>query len=336
MRDAHSKKNISIELKVTDRCDQSCFHCVNDDGPDRGREVDSGPFTARLVEWWEARERSLWHVKEVRMTGGEPLMNLPAVLEIARTCRRLGIRSGINTNASFLNETTAQALKDAGLAVVKVSFDGVDEAALCRMRGPKASLVKTVANIRTAVAHGFRVLLRLTLCTYNVGQLVDCYRMARELGVEKLQVKPLVQSGRAAMSDAFLTRQQLRAAFKELAAAVQGPVALPEILCWPPEDAFGLPNKVCGSLAKIYFSASGEATICNYLADTTPIGNVIQEPLESVLEKRNPQLWQTPGCHTMLAGCPQAVYFVGSSPLLGKDSVARSSCCAHVHGRPPA
>jgi MoaA/NifB/PqqE/SkfB family radical SAM enzyme len=309
------KRKIGIEIKITDKCNQSCFHCMNDDSRLLSRELDRSLFASRLVEWWNNRKSSPWQIKEVRMTGGEPLMNLPAVMDIAKTCSSLGICSGINTNALLFNEAMALALKKVGLTVIKVSYDAVDQATLSLMRGPNASLARTEAGISIAVAHGFRVILRLTISAYNVHQLVDCYHAARDMGVEKLQVKPLIRSGRSLKSDAFLGREQIRAAFRALAKAAEGSAARPDISCCPPEDAFGLNRKICGSLDKIYFLTNGEAIICNYIPNTAPIGNLSMEPLDILLAKRNPRLFRSPRGHTILNGCPETFSFINEDTL---------------------
>lgn len=300
---------IGIEVKVTDRCDRGCFYCANDDGPAPGADLDPGLLTDRLEQWSRDRDRCAWHIREVRMTGGEPLLNLSAVLAIAETCDRLGVPSGINTNGFLLDERAAEALNAVGLKVVKISFDAADDEMLRRIQKPDASHEELLRGIRNAVAWGFRVLLRLTLCSHNVEQLVECYRLARKLGVEKLQVKPLIRAGRAASSRAFLPRSRITAALRDLAGAVEGTAALPEILCWPPEEAFGLPAKVCGSLDKIYVATNGEVSICNYLPAAPPVGCLAEDSLENILSKRHPPLWRLKEGHVMLAACPQIACF---------------------------
>jgi cyclic pyranopterin phosphate synthase len=299
------KKNISIEVKVTDRCNLDCFHCVNNDGPDHGIDIDGSLFTKKLAQWVDNRERSSYKVKEVRMTGGEPLLNLDAVTEIARTCNCLGIQSGINTNATLLDASTARLLKEAGLGIVKASFDSIDEMTLRQIRGPKASLSGILTGIQNAIEYGFRVILRLTLCSYNRDQLVTCYRMAQDLGVEKLQIKPLIRSGRAVDSKEFLSQDELYRTFSELAGAVNGPIAQPEILCWPSKEAAGLANNVCNSLNKIYVSTGYEAYICNYLPLIGAIGNLTQDPLERIFQQRQIRITQDANGHAILASCPQ-------------------------------
>lgn len=302
------KKNISIEVKVTDRCNQHCFHCVNNDGSNNGEDLDGNHFAKKLLQFAFNQEKSFYRIKEIRMTGGEPLLNLNAVLEIARTCHNLGICTGINTNATLITVPTARLLKEAGLEIVKASFDAIHQSTFRKMRGPGASLRSTLMGIMTAIENGFLVILRLTLCSYNRNQLLDCYRMARDLGIHKLQIKPLVRSGRAIGSSAFLNREEVCQAFHELASVVNGSVPLVEILCWPPEEAAGLPCNVCTGLNKIYFSVMCEASICNYLPMIGTIGNLRQDKLENIIHRRF-EICQNMEGHLFLTDCPQSKYF---------------------------
>ncbi|GBE01005.1 cyclic pyranopterin monophosphate synthase [bacterium BMS3Abin08] len=302
------KKNISVEIKVTDRCNLDCFHCVNNDCPDHGKDLDAGLFVEKLARWVDNQGSSSYMITEVRMTGGEPLLNLHTVTEIARTCCSLGIQSGINTNATLLDAPTARLLKKSGLEIVKISFDSIDETTLRQIRGPRASLAKTITGIHTAVENGFHVILRYTLCSFNRDQLVACYRMAREIGVEKFQVKPLIRAGRAIGSSGFLSREELCRAFEELAVIVNGPIARPEILCWPSKDTTSLTVKACAGINKIYFSTSYKAYFCNYLPWTDEIGDLTRDTLEDLLQRRSIKVCEGRSSYPLLTGCRQIEY----------------------------
>jgi MoaA/NifB/PqqE/SkfB family radical SAM enzyme len=215
----------------------------------------------------------------------------------------------MNTCATLLDEPTVGLLKAAGLEIVKASFDAMDRATLRQMRGPEASLEKNIAGIRNAINNGLRVILRLTLCSYNQDQLLDLYHMARDMGAEKLQIKPLVRSGRAVDSKAFLSRDELCRSFFELAGTVTGPIAMPEILCWPSKDTFGLKSKPCASLNKIYFSIKCEAFSCNYLPRKRAIGNLRHDTLERIIHLSEFEKCQGGEGEHILAGCPQSEYF---------------------------
>jgi MoaA/NifB/PqqE/SkfB family radical SAM enzyme len=263
----------------------------------------------RLLTWWNGRNESRWEIQEVRMTGGEPLMDLSSVLKLARACRRYQIRSGINTNASLLTGDSAKLLKDAGLTVVKISFDTCDEGMFRRMRGACASLIDTMNGIRIAVDQDFHVILRFTLCKYNVDELIECYRLAREMGVRMFQIKPLIRAGRAALSDAFLNPREVADALGKLAFVVSGTVSEPEILCWPPDKAGRLHCKVCGSIDKIYIATNGDIFSCNYISTDAPISNLTQDSFDSIFNKRSPLKWRSPSGHVILDGCAQVACF---------------------------
>jgi MoaA/NifB/PqqE/SkfB family radical SAM enzyme len=282
---------------------------MNNDSANSGEDLDRVQFSEKLNQWARAQAHSGYRIKEIRMTGGEPLLNLHTVTGIAHACRSLGIDTGVNTNATLLDKPAAEQLKEAGIKLVKASFDTTDENTFRQMRGMRTSLEKTLAGIRTAIEGGFRVILRLTLCSYNRKQLLSCYYMARDLGVEKLQIKPLIRSGRANFSEAFLNRAEVSQALGELSTVVSGPVALPEILCWPSADSGSLTCKGCGSLDKIYVSPNFEVSTCNYIAGTDGVGNLTQDTLETIFNWRKFECPQSDGRHFILKGCPQATYF---------------------------
>lgn len=300
---------ISIELKVTDRCNHCCFHCVNNETPGKGTDLDCEQFLKRMDVWYCGRDRSKWEIKELRMTGGEPLVNLQTVARIADACRKYRIRSGINTNGSLLTLDSAKLLKNSGLAIVKISFDTCDERVFRMMRGRGASMTDTLNGISVAVQQGFLVILRYTLCRYNAGELAACYRFAREAGAHTFQVKPLIRAGRALNTEAFLNRDEVVGALNSLASAVSNTAAAPQVLCWPPEASGGLKCKACGSIDKIYVATNGDVFICNYISTHAAIGSLAIEPLEDILNKRSPRIWRSPFGHAVLEGCIQTDFF---------------------------
>ncbi|MEW5955484.1 MAG: radical SAM protein [Candidatus Micrarchaeota archaeon] len=301
------KKVLSIEAKLTDVCNHSCFHCMNND-VNGGRRLDAERFAGQIAQLAEPNDFS-FRVKEVRMTGGEPLCALDSVIEIAAACSKAGIASGVNTNGSLLTKKTVGVLKKAGLRTVKISLDAVDERVFKQVRGANASLAKTLAGIENAVAAGFNVVTRFTLCSLNKNQLVKCYEKAGETGVQRFQVKPLINAGRASRSSAFLSEKEIRGALASLAAASRGRPLRPQVLCFPPEKACGLDVKPCGNINKVYVSTDGSVCLCNYLRNSVSLGNVWREPLAGILEKRQAPTWKSPAGHEILAGCPQAAYF---------------------------
>lgn len=298
-------KTFGIEVKITDRCNQKCFHCVNSDNGMHGSSIDHALIINRLREWSRSSNPSRPRIEELRITGGEPLLNIRNMIEIIGCCGNLGIRSGVNTNGSLITKDVARRLKAAGMTVVKVSLDAMQQDIFKKIRGPEASLEKVLNGIRIAVDAGFKVLARFTLCRLNSDQLLNCYEFAERAGVCKFQVKPLINAGRAVRSAEFMTKSELRVCLHRLSQAADNCPSLPEILCWHPADAFGMRTKACGSINKIYIATDGRVCTCNFIPSGW-IDNLSRNSLEEILFHRESNvLSQKIDGFEVLPRCPQ-------------------------------
>ena len=68
-RDQTKQQNIGIEVKITDHCNLSCFHCMNNDGPLKGHNIEADVFIKSLIEFQETRKAGSYRIDHVRMTG---------------------------------------------------------------------------------------------------------------------------------------------------------------------------------------------------------------------------------------------------------------------------
>jgi len=121
LADRFGRVATDLRVSLTDRCNLRCEYCM----PAEGLEwlptdaVLSDDEVVRLVTI--AVERL--GVREVRFTGGEPLVRRGLVGIVART-HALGVETSLTTNGLGL-ERTAAALADAGLDRVNVSIDSI-------------------------------------------------------------------------------------------------------------------------------------------------------------------------------------------------------------------
>ena len=139
-----------LRISVTDRCNLRCIYCMP-------REVfdENHPFLPRaeLLSFEEIeRLAGLFirlGVQKIRLTGGEPLLRR-GIERLIESLARLNTREGkpvevaLTTNAVLLSQK-AQSLKDAGLARVTASLDGLTEETFRRMSDSDVS-VKTVLD----------------------------------------------------------------------------------------------------------------------------------------------------------------------------------------------
>jgi len=160
LRDTLQRPLHDLRISITDRCNLRCTYCMpreifGKDHPFLPRaELLSFEEIARLAASFVALG-----VEKIRLTGGEPLLRrnveqLVAVL--ARLCTPAGkpVEVTMTTNGVLL-AAKAQALKDAGLARLAVSLDGLSDEIFRRM-SDSAVPVKTVLDgIAAAQRAGF-------------------------------------------------------------------------------------------------------------------------------------------------------------------------------------
>src|SRR6476661_7822288 len=123
LADSYGRVATDLRVSLTDRCNLRCSYCMPAEGLDwlPTAEVLTDDEVVRLVRVAVQR----LGIREVRFTGGEPLVRRGLVDIVART-RALDptLELSITTNALGLTRN-AQALADAGLDRVNVSLDTV-------------------------------------------------------------------------------------------------------------------------------------------------------------------------------------------------------------------
>ncbi|WP_104106536.1 GTP 3',8-cyclase MoaA [Nocardioides sp. 616] len=122
LEDLYGRVATDLRVSLTDRCNLRCSYCMPAEGlewlPDEATLSDDE--VVRLVT---IGVRMLG-VREVRFTGGEPLVRRGLVEIVRRTHDLGGVETSITTNALGL-QRTAVALREAGLHRVNVSLDTV-------------------------------------------------------------------------------------------------------------------------------------------------------------------------------------------------------------------
>lgn len=155
-----------LRISITEKCSLRCTYCMPEEGLP-AIPSDELLSTGEIVRLVELAVRQLG-VREVRFTGGEPLMRRD-LEQIIAGCRAAVPETplAMTTNGVGL-EHRARGLAAAGLGRVNVSLDTVDRAGFARLTR-RDRLGSTLAGIRAAHACGLApvkvnaVLMRETL-----------------------------------------------------------------------------------------------------------------------------------------------------------------------------
>jgi uncharacterized protein len=150
---------LRITILTTLQCNFACDYCYQGEHGEPGRPAERMSIdTAAQVAAWIAKQ-----VEEVRpqrlvltFFGGEPLLNVPAMFEIAGRCSKHAASRGVTqsvsiiTNGLLLTPQIVECMLPLGLTGVKVTLDG-DRDTHDRMRplrGGQGTFDRIIENIR--------------------------------------------------------------------------------------------------------------------------------------------------------------------------------------------
>ncbi len=149
-----------LRISVTDRCNLRCTYCMPREM--FGKDHEFLP-RAELLNFEEiARLAKLFvalGVQKIRLTGGEPLLRrnleqLVAMLARLHTPAGKPVEITLTTNGVLLAQQ-AQALKDAGLARLSISLDGLSDETFRRMSDSEVPVKTVLDGIAAAQRAGF-------------------------------------------------------------------------------------------------------------------------------------------------------------------------------------
>ncbi len=215
LADRFGRVATDLRVSLTDRCNLRCNYCMPAEGLDwlPTEQTLSDDEVVRLITIGVER----LGIREVRFTGGEPLLRRGLVGIVART-HALGVETSLTTNALGLVHT-AQALADAGLDRINASIDSVRPETFATITR-RDRLTDVVAGLEAAKAAGLgpiklnAVLLRGT----NDDQAAELLRWSIAHGyelrfIEQMPLDAQHDWSRAAMVTADEIHEALAAEF---------------------------------------------------------------------------------------------------------------------------
>jgi cyclic pyranopterin phosphate synthase len=215
LADRFGRVATDLRVSLTDRCNLRCNYCMPAEGLDwlPTEETLSDDEVVRLITIGVER----LGIREVRFTGGEPLLRRGLVDIVSRT-HALGVETSLTTNALGLTRT-AQALADAGLDRINASIDSVRPETFATITR-RDRLTDVVAGLEAAKAAGLgpiklnAVLLRGT----NDDQAAELLRWSIAHGyelrfIEQMPLDAQHDWSRAAMVTADEIHEALAAEF---------------------------------------------------------------------------------------------------------------------------
>jgi len=212
LRDGHGRLIEDVRLSVTDRCNFRCQYCMPAEGLpwlERG-EVLTFEELARIVGVLAAMG-----VRDVRLTGGEPLVRRDFPRLAAMLAAVDGVRELSLTTNGYLLQRDAEALVQAGVDRFNVSIDSLQRDRFFEMTRRDA-LPQVLAGLealaRYPEAHPIKV-NAVAMRGFTESEVIPFAQFAREhpYEVRFIEFMPL-DADHAWTPDAVLTGDEIRAA----------------------------------------------------------------------------------------------------------------------------
>lgn len=180
---------LGVEIKLTDKCNSRCIHCIADCTSRGNSEIDA----SRLE--FIAKEIKSAGVFYVGLTGGEPLL-YPDFFKFVALLKQSGLRVGVTTNALLINDEIASMLKNYGIDLVRISLDGSCPEINDFFRGVRGHFEKVKNATRLLKEVGINPIILSVISKYNADDLENLINTAIVMGVPAINCYTLVPGGR--------------------------------------------------------------------------------------------------------------------------------------------
>lgn len=176
--------------EITLKCNLACSHCGSRAGQARTKELSTDEALDLVQQMAEVG------IKEVTLIGGEAFLR-PDWLEIAAAINQAGMRCTMTTGGYGITLETARKMKQAGIATVSVSIDGLEETH-DRLRGRKGAwkyAFKTMSHLKEV---GIPFGCNTQINRLSAPEFPRIYESIRDAGARAWQIQLTVPMGNAA------------------------------------------------------------------------------------------------------------------------------------------
>src|ERR1017187_10091851 len=272
---------LALIAEVTHRCPLHCVYCSNP------MQLAGTKAELSTEEWVSFLQQcGKLGMLHAHFTGGEPLAR-PDLTELILAARSAGLYTNLITSGIGLTEPRLQALVDAGLDHIQISFQDSREAAANWIAGAKAHAHKIELS-RIIRRHKIAFTVNLVIHRQNIDHLEEMISFIEQLAPERMEIAHTQYYGWALRNRAALlpTRAQLESAVEAVASAekpLAGRIRIDSVV---PDYYARYPKACMGGWGRrlVLINPSGKVLPC-HAAEVIPgltFENVREQTLESI------------------------------------------------------
>src|SRR5580692_6165519 len=272
---------LALIAELTHRCPLHCVYCSNP------LQLASTSAELSTADWISVLDQcGKLGMLHAHFTGGEPLAR-PDLTELIAAARAAGLYTNLITSGIGLTDQRLQALVDAGLDHIQISFQDSREGAANWIAGAKAHAHKIELS-RLIRQHKLAFTVNLVVHRQNIDHIEEMMAFIEQLEPERMEIAHTQYYGWALQNRAALlpTRAQLEKAVEAVAAAekrLAGRIRIDSVV---PDYYARFPKACMGGWGRrlMLINPAGKALPC-HAAEVIPgleFENVRQQTLEFI------------------------------------------------------
>jgi pyrroloquinoline quinone biosynthesis protein E len=271
--------------ELTHRCPLQCAYCSN---PLDLMKANGEMTTEGWVSLFE--QAADLGVLQIHLSGGEPTLR-PDLETLIRTLARRGVYTNLITAGVGIAEGRIEAMADAGLDHVQISFQGAHASTTEKIGNNRGSHEKKIDTARRVRAAGLPLTINAPVHRHNMHEVPDFIQLALDLDAERLEIANVQYAGWALLNrNALMPDRQ--AVEREVEIVRQAQEALYGLLTidFVTPDYFAIYPKACmGGWARDAFVVAPDGLILPCHA----AGSIAQLVFERFGERSLSEIWES-------------------------------------------
>jgi radical SAM protein with 4Fe4S-binding SPASM domain len=271
-----------LSWNVTRQCNLKCPHCYIN-------ATDKKPINELTTEEAKNLIDQICEVSKplLILSGGEPLLR-PDIYELIRYGASKGLKMGLGSNGSLIDDAAAKKLKQASIETVSISLDSHIPDQHDEFRGVEGSWEKAVNAIKALRKNGVLVQVNTTLTQQNYDQIDDIMSLAESIGVENFHLFFLVPTGRGVkIADISPAKYEsmIKTSFGKTARHKLNvrPSCAPQFMRIAKDMGLDMSRWIRGCIAGLYYCRvypNGDVNPCPYLP--IKLGNIREKSFKEI------------------------------------------------------
>ncbi len=269
---------LSIEIKLTNKCNSNCLHCIANSTGKSEIHLNKKHLPSIVKKIKKA------NIFYIGLTGGEPLL-YPHLFYFLELIKKEGFEVGITTNGLLIDRNLAKKLKQSGISLARISLDGDSPKLNDYFRGVKGHFNKVRQAVKYLNEVGVDSIILSVISRYNIDKLENIILTASDFGARGVNCYSLVPSGRAKnLSDYILSPKEYKQFLGKILKLKSKYRKKIKVLTETPllNVLTKNSNHIClAGNASLFIKEDGSVIPCPYM-DSYFIGNIIKYSISKI------------------------------------------------------